>query len=283
MSDLNLEWMEENFGDRSLVFFNIGCADITDDTLRFQIALPRAEVYSFECADFWKATNTERSLIFNLPYLHSAVSFYDGCGKFRNGRCDKFDSNDPIQVWNYTGSLVEIASSGPDLCETPVISLNTFCDLYFLKPDFLHIDVEGEEYNVLKLLRPDFFPIGVWVENSTIYRDGDNNWVPFSTLDRMMQARAYKKVYSSRQDTLYIADKIKVTPYREYKHRVGQDVPMTEHERTLQQRIWLLRYAACKDESWPELESPVDFFALPDRIRQECHLQFCLTPNKLIL
>lgn len=287
MSDINLEWLEENFGNEKLTFFNIGCADITDDTLRFQMALRRAQIYSFDCADFWKDNNINRSLLFNLHYLHSAVSFFDGDGRFLNGTCNSSDTKDRIQVWNYTGKLTDACTNSSNECDTPVISINTFCDQNCVKPDFFHIDTEGEEYNILKFLRPDLFPLGIWIENWNFYRDGYCNSVPFATLDAMMHSRSYIKVYAGPGDTLYLLDHVTTTPYREYKHSPkipwDQSVSLSSHERTIQQRIWLRRYALCKDDNWPELKSPSEFFFLPDTIKQQCNLEFDLVPSQTIL
>ena len=287
MSDLNLEWLEENFGAQEISFFNIGCADITDDTFRFSVALPLAKIYSFDCADFWKDSNIERSLLFNLHYEHIAVSFFDGHGKFGNGKGDNLDKNDRIKVWNYTGKLGDICRESSDGYFVPVISLNTFCDQNCVRPDFLHIDAEGEEYNILKFLRSDLFPTGIWLENWDFYRNGHSDSVSFAALDAMMHSRSYRKIYAGNHDTLYIQSHIVTTPYREYKQPAGipwdPDIPISSHERMIQQQIWLQRYAVCKDASWPELKSPAEFFLLPDTIKQQCDLDFNLVPSNTIL
>ena len=151
MSDINLKWLQENFADRPTVMMNIGCADLTDDSLRFKIALPRSMVYSFECAEVWQTSNYEKAKAYDLHYEHVGISYFDGQEKFYNRQYTKnphwqyvsgFSNplsrkNHPIDAW--TEKIVN------------VVSLNTVCQQKNIKPDFLHIDTESEEYNVLKI------------------------------------------------------------------------------------------------------------------------------------
>jgi NDP-sugar pyrophosphorylase family protein len=53
MSELNLNWLEENFKNKEIVVFDIGSANL-HDTVRIKQVLPDAKFYSFECNKVWE-------------------------------------------------------------------------------------------------------------------------------------------------------------------------------------------------------------------------------------
>jgi len=280
MSDINLKWLQENFADRPTVMMNVGCADLTDDSLRFKIALPRSMVYSFECAELWQTSNYEKAKAYDLHYEHVGISYFDGQEKFYNRQYTKnthwqyasgFSNplsrkNHPIDAW--TEKIVN------------VVSLNTVCQQKNIKPDFLHIDTEGEEYNVLKNLREEFWPQVIWLEVWETYRNEDQNRVPYSVLDRMLQDRHYQLLYKNG-DALYVKKSFNTTKYTAYEHGFSFE-PKTPHEIDIQQKIWLYRYNLMRDPSWPELATPRDYFNLPQHIQDECNNLYNLAPIKSI-
>jgi FkbM family methyltransferase len=279
MSDLNLCWLQENFLDDPMILFNIGCADITDDTFRFSVALPNARVHSFECSDIWKESNLQKSLQFGFDYHHKAVSYYDGTATFY---CDQ-PHND---FWQYRGRLIDPAlqnDQGPWGKETvEVISLNRFCRGNNLRPNFLHIDVEGEEYNILKNLDEELFPEAIWLEYWHRYHDGIGGTVDFEVLDSFLQHRGYRNLFQ-KNDVLYVKNTMAVTPYNEYQHYTAHNLPISSAEKIIQKKIWIARYSICKDQSWPDLDDPADFFHLPSRIQNECATMFDLVPPNDII
>lgn len=284
MSELNLQWLQENFESKSVCLINIGCADITDDSLRFKIVLPDADIWSFECAEYWKQSNLEKSAIYNMNYMHKAVSNFDGVSNFFGG--EKTNDSD---TWEYRGFLSDPETScvsnpphrpkdlkwlGPQPVE--VISLNTFCSQHNLNPNFLHIVTAGEEYNILKDLKQIFWPEAIWLESWETYRNSTGNRVPYQVLHDMLVQRNYQLLYRSRS-ALYVKKDLTITPYTECHHRSSFD-PTTQHEIFVQQKIWLLRYNLVKDASWPNIESPKQFYDLPPHVQQECKSLFNLEP-----
>lgn len=274
MSDFNLEWLHENFADQPITLFNIGCADITHDTWRFTLALPAAIVWSFECADHWKLSNIEKAKLFGFNYQHQAVSYYDGQAIFADGLPHR--SNDG---WEYRGHVIAKSTEkniprSNHTYTVAVTSLNTFCRDYKIKPDILHIDTEGEEYNILKNLEKDLFPMVIWLEYSSVYRNGENQIVKFDQLDDFVVSKGYRKKFQ-QADVLYVKQDLVLTEYKPfYQLKDNQSA----FEKSIQQRIWLTRYHHIKDESWPCLTHPSQFFDLPYNIQEECSRVFNLTP-----
>jgi len=280
MSDINLKWLQENFANRPTVVMNIGCADLTDDSLRFKIALPMSTVYSFECAEVWQTSNYEKAKAYDLHYEHVGISYFDGQEKFYNRQ------EEENTCWQYASGF-----SDPQSCKdrpfeswtekiVNVVSLNTVCQQKNIKPDFLHIDTEGEEYNVLKNLQEEFWPQGIWLEAWETFRNNDQTRVPYSVLDRMLQDRHYQCLYNNG-DALYVKKDFNTTKYTAYHHGSSFE-PKTPHEIDIQQKIWLYRYNLIRDPSWPDLVSPCDYFDLPQHIQDECDNLYNLAPIKLI-
>jgi FkbM family methyltransferase len=268
MSELNLQWVAENFNKPQTVLLNIGCADLTDDSLRFSLAVPNSVVYSFDCAEKWRESNLTKSKIFNLHYEHKAVSCYSGTANFytQGSEAEKVDKN-----WQYTGTCTKHSTWNEETVE--MITLNQWCTQHQIIPDFFHIDVEGEEYNVLKDLDSQFWPNGIWLEYANQYRNGNDKFVIFDVLDDLLKSRGYNKLYQG-PDVLYVKNNYTVTPYTQYiQNKLAPD----EHEQLIQQTIWLTRYNLVKDPAWPNLSSPKEFVTLPIEIQKECIDTFNLT------
>lgn len=237
MSDLNLEWVEENFSGDKMIFFNIGCADITDDTFRFTIALPKATVYSFECSHIWKESNAKKSKLFGFNYEHRAVSYYDGKANFYSGSFTASHIEDP---WQYRGRLIDPRiqndSRNWQQEDVEVITLNTFCHDKKIIPDFLHIDAESEEYNILRNLDENFLPKAIWLEHWPEYHDGIGDTVSFDILDKFLVTKGYKKLFQGA-DALYVRKDQKVTKYKEYLHYTSHGTEISQHEKIIQKKM----------------------------------------------
>ena len=268
MSDLNIQWVAENFNKPQTILFNIGCADLTNDSFRFSVGVPNSVVYSFDCAEKWRELNIAKSKIFNLHYEHKAVSCYSGTANFytQGSEAEKVDKN-----WQYTGTCTKHSTWNEETVE--MITLNQWCTQHQIIPDFFHIDVEGEEYNVLKDLDSQFWPNGIWLEYANQYRNGNDKFVIFDVLDDLLKSRGYNKLYQG-PDVLYVKNNYTVTPYTQYiQNKLAPD----EHEQLIQQTIWLTRYNLVKDPAWPNLSSPKEFVTLPIEIQKECIDTFNLT------
>lgn len=272
MSNLNLQWLSKNFKDDSIIF-NIGCADLTDDSLRFQMALPRSTIISFDCAEIWKEENINKSKNYNLPYFHTAVTDYDGTATMQ-----VLDSTNTY--WEYSGSLQNhVTDNNVSVTQVDCISLNTFCKEHNLIPDFVHVDVEGSEYNIFKNLNEQYWPIGAWIEYNDYYYDGDKS-VAFSVLEQLFLDRGYIKIFHG-DDILYVKKEFPITEYSIYEHYVvgGKIVKeITEFEKEIQTNIWLTRYELCRDTAWPVVTNVNQFYELPPDIKTECIQVFGLEP-----
>ena len=77
MSNFNINWLAENFNQKSLVIFDIGCADL-NDTVRMKNILTTSVFYAFECAEAWENSNMIKANQYNRNYIHKAVSDIDG-------------------------------------------------------------------------------------------------------------------------------------------------------------------------------------------------------------
>ena len=52
MSDLNLNWVKQNFDENNFVFFDVGCMNM-DDSVKVRQEIPKAKIYAFECSNEW--------------------------------------------------------------------------------------------------------------------------------------------------------------------------------------------------------------------------------------
>src|SRR5574337_223763 len=77
MSNLNLKWLRENFKDKSVIVFDIGCADM-HDTIKMKEVLPESIFYAFDCSNAWMEHNKIVSVKHDIHYLHMAISNIDG-------------------------------------------------------------------------------------------------------------------------------------------------------------------------------------------------------------
>lgn len=269
MSDFNLEWAAENFGSTQLVVFDIGCAQLSGDSLRVKTALPLATVYAFECSDVWKTVNEIDASHYGIQYIHKAVSYTDGTQTFYPSKL-----NHQGNPWDYAGSLrnPEAVGHPRKLWKDPVtvetIALDTFCQTIKAVPDIVLIDAEGEEYNIL--YSSSVLPKAIWLEYNTTYSCHDGTPKTFDDLQHVLAQRGYCLQYCNQRDALFVLHTVSTTPYVNY-------TPL-EFNKQLLDKIWLTRYQLVKDPTWPELTQPADFFTLPQHIRDECINDFTLVP-----
>lgn len=268
MSELNLEWLNKNFNYSDSIFIEIGCADIGSDTLRFKVAIPNAKIYAFDAANIWKDKNLKTANLFELNYIHKAVSYYDGTANFYAG---DYTAND---YWEYRGRLIDpkiqkdIRNWHKEV--TGVISLNTFCKQNNIIPSFLHIDTEGEEYNILKNLEEAFWPQAIWLEHWDHYHSNKDEFVDFNTLNELLLKRNYRQLYI-KHDVLYVKNTYKVSNYVEYNSSC-------DFEKEIINNIWLIKYNLIKGDSWPIINHINEYKSLPDNIIKEAETDFNFYP-----
>ena len=272
MSRLNLEWVENNFRNKNSVIYDIGCGDVSDQSLRLKFTLPDATVYSFECSRKWQAYNHQAAKNYGLNYIHKAVSYQDGKKTFTEGFTD------------YSGTLTDIKSLDHDRVQdshtVETISINTFCQTH-PAPDLLQIITEKDEYNIIKSISKSILPSVIWLANTKFYNDENYiRCIPFSALKEYLEQNNYH-VTELEYDILCVKKHLQLT---EYQHIEQRHTHWTDHEKKIQEKIWLLRYNIVKSDghdTWPELYKLQDWFDLPNETKTMINNVTDLTPNDL--
>jgi FkbM family methyltransferase len=209
MSDLNFNWVAENFKQKTFVFFDIGSAKIENAAIVKQL-IPLSTCYSFECSDQWLKENTVEAYQSGTYYFHCAISDKDGIETF-------YPSNLlNEQYWPWSGSTCQPLIEEGFVWGTPYtvdsIRLDTFCDRFNVTPDFIHIDVQGGEYKALSGIGK-YRPKCVWAEVSEfehIYETG----VTAIIFDELMYGLGYVKHFEYQCNALYCLTDFNPTPYR---------------------------------------------------------------------
>lgn len=209
MSDLNLDFLIENFSDKKINFFDIGCADL-EDTINFKNSLPNSNFYAFECNEKFKESNIELSLNFGVNYFHNALSDTEGDIIFYP--TDTFNGQ---KDWNTSGSTCkpipneyyDVTYGEPYFVNSVI--LNKFCDENNISPDFIHIDVEGAEYKILSKLGK-YRPLCIWSEIDA-FDILNERGVKYEDFDNLLYSYGYKKIYSNHIDALYVLNESKIT------------------------------------------------------------------------
>ena len=211
MTVLNLDWVKENFNKENLVVFDIGAADMEVSKI-IRHMIPTASLYAFEAFDYWHEENEKTSLQLGIHYYKGAVSGIDGTVAF-NPCLTEQGRNHP-----FSGSIFAPLSSHVDAHQQVYgdqvtihsIRLETFCEEHGVTPDFIHIDVEGAEVQVLANMGKQK-PKCIWAETHAV-RCGENT-VTRDDLDTFVTAVGEYKVYAGSADSLYCQTKFHITPY----------------------------------------------------------------------
>lgn len=196
---INLTWLEQNF-NKDLTIFDIGAAGLHSGSVEFKLHFPDSKIYSFECNDFWITNSNDNFKIatdYGIHYFHVAMSDTDGTNIFMPSASSQ-GQFDP-----YSGSFFEPEGEhkvyhGGRLVET--MRVDTFCNKFKVKPDFIHIDAEGSEYYILKCLG-EYKPKAIWTEiqGFAAYKCG----VTFETFNEMLDSQGYDLMWSNDDDGLY--------------------------------------------------------------------------------
>lgn len=210
MSNLNLEWLQENFAGKHITVFDIGCADMYD-TLRMKGALPDATFYAFECANCWLEQNLVTSKIHNIHYVHAAISNVDSKIPFYPSLM-RYEEN-----WPWSGSTI---IPGNDLLvnhwewgEPYVVNsikLSTFCNN--ISPDIVHIDAQGAEYNIFSHLG-NCRPSAIWTEISEF--SSYDTGITYNEFYNLMTSLGYIEKFNNDYDALYVLSTASLTQYHE--------------------------------------------------------------------
>lgn len=210
MSNFNFNWLKENFQNKKVTIFDIGCASMFD-TLKMKELLPDASVYAFECANVWLESNLIKAEQNNIKYFHLAISDTNGIETFYPSSV--FEGRE----WPWSGSL---CSPGENLKNekwlwgkgytVETITLDAFCSMHQVEPDFIHIDVQGAEYKVFSCLG-NIRPKCIWAEVSEFhnYETGTD----YDTFYNLMMQFGYQQVYIDHWDALYVHNNASLSKY----------------------------------------------------------------------
>jgi FkbM family methyltransferase len=278
VSDLNCEWLIENFGNRKSVIFDIG-ANSLSDSVRFRRFLPDSKIYSLEPSPELQTNNVEISKNYNINYYGIAMSDKSGTAMFWPGNTE-IDS-----LGLDTGTLMfdlakQFNNRKSEQWLSPIsveiISFNDFCSKYNVKPDFLHIDVEGAECLILSSMLPQYHPTAVWAEISIVQE---------TQLNLIMEEQEYYLAFKDTHDNLYVKNNIKLTDYIPFSFEIYDHNPLaiTPLDRRTRIAEWLDSYKKIKDPTWPDLVSMSDFEHLPEFIKKECQEVFGFDVDKKLL
>lgn len=209
MSDINLQWLLENFTDP--VIFDIGCADIGGDSAMFRMYFPQGKIYAFECSQYWKEHNEKLASQLGIKYFHLAMADHSNGVTFHPSVKNHEDT-----TWPWSGSIYQpgdyLDSIGLKFDEgytVPSTTLNEFCTKYEVYPDFIHIDAQGAEYSIFKdtIIRPK----AIWAEISEFHLYDTK--VTYDEFNDMMLSHGYIQKYLDNHDSLYVHNDVNFTDY----------------------------------------------------------------------
>lgn len=208
MSNFNYDWLKENFSQDN-VFFDIGAADLAE-SVTIRNLFPSAKIFAFECCNDWLTKNLIRSKEHNISYYHKALSDVNGETMF-------FPSKEfKGQPWSFSGSIFE-----PDLplltdiwkWDNPYfvscISIDAFCEENNVRPDFIFMDVQGAEYQVLSKLK-DIRPKAIWAEITefSMYKTGTT----YEKFVQYMKSLGYIE-HKDKWDSLFVLNSAQLSNY----------------------------------------------------------------------
>jgi FkbM family methyltransferase len=209
MSDINSQWLVDNFADRNIVIYDIGCAAVFGDSQSFKLLFPNAEVYAFECSQHWKEQNTLYASENGIHYHHIAIA--DHC----YGVTFYPSATNRGREWPWSGSIyapnINLFNGGLTFGEAytvPSITLNEFCKEHPV-PNFIHIDAQGAEYSIFKDM--EICPEVIWAEISA-FQLYDTN-VTYEQFNDMMLSKGYIQKYRDHTDALYVHNDTNFTDY----------------------------------------------------------------------
>jgi FkbM family methyltransferase len=196
------------FGQRGpRVIFDIGACE-GEDTVRYARRFPRAGIYSFEPLpgnqELYRL-NLERHRVENAELVTTAMSDRTGEATFHvsSGR-------PPEEIygkdWNYgnkSSSLLPPAQDDPmygwlefkQKITVPTRSLDDFCRERSLRPDFIHMDVQGAEHLVLAggaATLPRVTAVWMEVSRQEIYRGQALD----TTITQVMASHGFRLIYA---------------------------------------------------------------------------------------
>jgi len=214
MTQLNLEWVKENFNKENFVLFDIGAAGMeVSRVLRHM--MPTAKLYVFEAYDYWHDRNEKICSELNINYNKVVVSDTDGTVMFhpcltQHGQNYPY-SGSIFRPFDFHTEFHKQVYGDPITIDS--IRLETFCKEHNVTPDFIHIDVEGAELKVFQNIG-QYKPKCIWAEIGA-FQCYDSN-TSFEEFNQLMSDMGYYMVYGppdNSADALYCQNDFEITTY----------------------------------------------------------------------
>lgn len=209
---INVNWLKQNLPTSSIIFI-IGSADLLGEAKIIKETVKNSKMYAFDCEKFWLEHNLRVALELGIHYFHTAV-FSENSKKMFTPSISADGESHP-----WSGSFYKDIWPGStkiygEPYEVSTIRLDTFCDTFNIYPDFMFIDAEGSEYDILSSLG-NIRPKVIWTE---IF--GFNSYATNKTLDQfteLMNMLGYKHIYTNEHntDSLYCLDTFEHMDYYE--------------------------------------------------------------------
>lgn len=166
---INADWVVENFKKEDFTFFEIGLAGMQwSISYNLKKLIPNGKFYAFEPAEYWHDSNEKCAIDMGINYYKYAICDTDGEVLLHPSLLQKGE------IHKESSSLFHLAQQfgfdpnhkiygEPYLVKS--IKLETFCKENNVKPDLIHIDVEGAELKVLSNMG-EYKPKCIWTELS---------------------------------------------------------------------------------------------------------------------
>lgn len=219
---MNMNWLKENFPQDSNIFV-IGCAGLAEEGVSIKRALKHSTVYAFECENFWLERNMEIALNEGIHYFHTAIFSENSTKMFTPSILEKGQPH-PWSGSFYKDIYTESKKVYGEPYRVTTIRLDTFCNRFNIKPDFIFMDVEGSEYEILTALG-DIRPKAIWTEIAGFVSYETNR--TFDEFDDLMNTLGYSLIYPKENgdnrpawargsaDALYCLNTFEHTDYEE--------------------------------------------------------------------
>lgn len=188
---------------KDLVIFDVGGCNFVD-ALQFKRHIPNASVYSFEpnrdnIASYQYEANMEGVLVVPVAvsYKNDVMTFYNSTTHNGAGSTLK----PVVKPDTSEGAVHDGLFYNMEGYEVQVVRLDTFCELNQINNiDYLHMDVQGGEHNVIKGLG-NYRPYFIFAETCEFgtYETGTT----LESFESDLFSMGYEIVNRFRDDTLY--------------------------------------------------------------------------------
>jgi|LakMenE18May11ns_1017448.scaffolds.fasta_scaffold9948506_5 FkbM family methyltransferase len=210
MSDFNLKWIKQIIGAKeNITIFDVGAFNF-EDSIRFKINFPNANVYAFEAFIL-------NCVKFSQKAIQNGVRTYNLAISDKNGETIFYNSTDYNGIeWTCSGSILKPSpKEGAELHKglnynkegitVQTIRLDDFCKKNSIESiDIIHMDIQGAEYYAIKGLG-EIRPKIIFCE--TCEYESYENSLTLNDLDNLLLEMGYEIKGRYTDDTLYILKK----------------------------------------------------------------------------